>query len=101
MFQSDKKNNMSSILGPEIQVNGDLKIKGDILIYGTVIGNVECDGKVHTSKGSLVNGNINAGIHTVTWNGFNSDGKPVSSGVYLYIIKNDSFSAMKKMILMK
>jgi len=60
MFQSDKKNNMSSILGPEIQVNGDLKIKGDILIYGTVIGNVECDGKVHTSKGSLINGNINA-----------------------------------------
>ena len=49
----------------------------------------------------LINGNINAGIHTVTWNGFNSDGKPVSSGVYLYIIKSDSFSAMKKMILMK
>ena len=60
MFQSDKKNNMSSILGPEIEVNGDLKIKGDILIYGTVLGNVECKGKVHTSKGSLINGNISA-----------------------------------------
>ena len=50
---------------------------------------------------NLINGNISAGTHTVNWNGFNSDGKPVSSGVYLYIIKNDSFSAMKKMILMK
>ena len=60
MFQSDKKNNMSSILGPEIEVNGDLKIKGDILIYGTVVGNVECKGKVHTSKGSLINGNVNS-----------------------------------------
>ena len=60
MFQSEKKNNMSSILGPEIEVNGDLKIKGDILIYGTVLGNVECKGKVHTSKGSLVNGNVNS-----------------------------------------
>ena len=60
MFQSDKKSNMSSILGPEIEVNGDLKIKGDILIYGTVLGNVECKGKVHTSKGSLVNGNVNS-----------------------------------------
>ena len=62
MFQSDKnnKNSMSSILGPEIEVNGDLKIKGDILIYGTVLGNVECKGKVHTSKGSLVNGNVNS-----------------------------------------
>ena len=60
MFQSDKKNNMSSILDPEIEVNGDLKIKGDILIYGTVLGNVECKGKVHTSKGSLINGNVNS-----------------------------------------
>jgi len=60
MFQSDKKNNMSSILGPEIEVNGDLKIKGDILIYGTVLGDVECRGKVHTSKGSLIKGNINS-----------------------------------------
>ncbi len=58
MFQSDKNNNMSSILGPEIEVNGDLKIKGDILIYGTVLGNVECQGKIHTSKGSIINGNV-------------------------------------------
>ena len=60
MFQSDKNSNMSSILGPEIEVNGDLKIKGDILIYGTVLGNVECKGKVHTSKGSLIKGNVHA-----------------------------------------
>ena len=60
MFQSDKKNNMSSILGPEIEVNGDLNIKGDILIYGTVLGNVECKGQVRTSKGSSIKGNVNA-----------------------------------------
>ena len=51
---------MSSILGPEIEVSGDLKITGDILIYGTVLGNVECKGEVRTSKGSLVKGNVNA-----------------------------------------
>jgi len=60
MFQSDKNNNMSSILGPEIEVNGDLTIKGDILIYGTVLGNVECRGKVHTAKGSLIKGNVSS-----------------------------------------
>ena len=63
MFQSDKnstKNNMSSILGPEIEVKGDLKITGDILIYGTVLGNVDCKGEVRTSKGSLVKGSVNA-----------------------------------------
>ena len=67
------------------------------------------DGKVNLSVfdlnghrvKELINGDISAGGHTVSWNGFNSNGKPVSSGVYLYIIKNDSFSAMKKMILMK
>ena len=58
MFQSDKNNNMSSILGPEIEINGDLKVKGDILIYGTVLGNVDCKGKVHTSKGSSIKGNV-------------------------------------------
>ena len=64
MFQSDKKNstknNMSSILGPEIEVNGDLTITGDILIYGTVLGNVDCKGEVRTSKGSLIKGSVNA-----------------------------------------
>ena len=60
MFQSDKNNNMSSILGPEIEVNGDLKVKGDILIYGSVLGNVECNGKVHTAKGSSINGNVSS-----------------------------------------
>jgi len=60
MFQSKNNNNISSILGPEIEVNGDLKIKGDILIYGTVLGNVECNGKVHTAKGSLINGSVNS-----------------------------------------
>ena len=64
MFQSDKKNsaknNMSSILWPEIEVNGDLKITGDILIYGTVLGNVDCKGEVRTSKGSLIKGSVNA-----------------------------------------
>ena len=60
MFQSNKKNTMSSILGPEIEVKGDLAINGDILIYGFVLGNVECKGRIHLAKGSFVNGNINA-----------------------------------------
>ena len=60
MFQSDKNSNMSSILGPEIEIKGDLKIKGDILIYGTVLGNVESRGKVHTSKGSTIKGNVHS-----------------------------------------
>ena len=46
MFLSEKKSNMSSILGPEIEVNGDLKIKGDIFgrIYEFFLMKFSMDG---------------------------------------------------------
>jgi len=49
----------------------------------------------------LVEGHVKAGIHTVTWNGMNHVGVPVSSGVYIYMLQSDSFTAVKKMILIK
>ena len=40
MFQSDKLDNkMSSILGPELEIKGDVKVAGSLLIYGKVLGN--------------------------------------------------------------
>ena len=42
MFQSDKPdNNMSSILGPELEIKGDVKVAGSLLIYGKVLGNIQ------------------------------------------------------------
>ena len=67
MFQSKKTNNtISSILGPEIKIEGNIDAKGDLLIYGEVKGNVSSQGTINSSKGSLVQGNIsaqNASIH--------------------------------------
>ena len=61
MFQSKKTNNsISSILGPELKIDGDIKSKGDLLIYGEVAGNVISDGTINSAKGSVVQGNINA-----------------------------------------
>ena len=61
MFQSKKKiNTISSILGPEIKIDGNIDAKGDLLIYGEVTGNVSSSGTVNSSRGSLVQGNINA-----------------------------------------
>ena len=54
------KNNMSSILGPEVEINGDVKVAGDLLIYGKVYGNILSEGAVNSAKGSLIKGDINA-----------------------------------------
>ena len=50
---------------------------------------------------TLVDGQLPAGNHTVTWNGTNADGGQVSSGVYFYKISAENFSETKKMMLLK
>ncbi|MDX9925161.1 MAG: T9SS type A sorting domain-containing protein, partial [Ignavibacteriaceae bacterium] len=66
-------------------------------------GNVKLE--VYNSLGQLVNvlieGNQSAGRNKVTWNGKDSYGNSVSSGIYFYRIKTNSFSQVRKMILMK
>ena len=41
------------------------------------------------------------GSFTVTWDGRDDSGRPVSSGIYFSVLRAGSFSATKKMILMK
>ena len=57
MFQQNK-NSMSSIIGPDLEVKGDIDIKGDLLIYGKVDGNINCEGLVTTAKSSTVKGYV-------------------------------------------
>ena len=42
MFQSDKldNNKTSSILGPELEIHGDVIVSGSLLIYGKIFGNI-------------------------------------------------------------
>jgi Secretion system C-terminal sorting domain len=60
---------------------------------------------VYNTKGQkvkqLINDQITAGQHSVAWNGTDSYGKTVSSGVYFYKINSGDFEQTKKMILMK
>jgi cytoskeletal protein CcmA (bactofilin family) len=61
MFQSVKsENKSSSILGPELEIHGDVKVSGSLLIYGKVFGNIQSSGTIQTANGSVVNGNISA-----------------------------------------
>ncbi len=46
-------------------------------------------------------GRQNAGQYTFTWAGVNSAGRQVSSGIYLYEVKGEGFSARKKMLYLK
>ena len=61
MFQlNSMKNEISSILGPELEIHGDVKVAGSLLIYGKVFGNIKSNGSVRTATGSEIVGNISA-----------------------------------------
>jgi hypothetical protein len=50
---------------------------------------------------TLVNGEVDAGTHTVSWNGKDEAGKQVASGIYFYRLKTETFDQTKRMVLMK
>ncbi|MCK5051450.1 MAG: T9SS type A sorting domain-containing protein [Candidatus Cloacimonetes bacterium] len=50
---------------------------------------------------TLVNEEMDAGIHQIVWNGDDENNKPVSSGIYFYKLKSGVYTSTKKMILMK
>ncbi|MDY0151657.1 MAG: carboxypeptidase regulatory-like domain-containing protein [Candidatus Cloacimonas sp.] len=61
--------------------------------------------QIYNVKGQLVktleNSVKEAGNHTVVWNGKDSNGRAVSSGVYYYKMNAGKYSSTKKMIMMK
>jgi len=50
---------------------------------------------------NLVNTDMTAGYRSALWNGTDTYGKPVSSGMYIYQIQAGSFVQSKKMVLLK
>lgn len=50
---------------------------------------------------TLVNSEMSSGKHIVNWNGDNSLGEKVATGVYLYSIVTNKFTQTKKMVLLK
>jgi len=59
---------------------------------------------IYNINGELVSdhrGSSAAGHHVVTWNGTNSDGAPVASGIYFYRLEARDFNETRKMILLK
>ncbi|MFC1555789.1 FlgD immunoglobulin-like domain containing protein [candidate division KSB1 bacterium] len=50
---------------------------------------------------TLLNTTVPAGEHGEYWDGTNDSGVPVSSGIYFYRFSAGSYSAVKKLILLK
>ena len=50
---------------------------------------------------TLLNESINEGVHTRVWNGLDTHGNTVASGIYFYRLSTDSFQSARRMILIK
>ncbi|HUI29469.1 MAG TPA: T9SS type A sorting domain-containing protein [Candidatus Acidoferrales bacterium] len=50
---------------------------------------------------TILDGEMSPGPHVVTWDGRNLHGEVLPSGVYFYRLSTSSFSAVKKMVLLK
>ncbi len=59
MFQSDKQSNtLGSILDPNIEINGDINVSANLIVYGKINGNVISTETINTAKNSIINGNL-------------------------------------------
>jgi len=85
--------NYPNPFNPETTISFSVKDKGHVKV------------NIYNVKGqlvkTLVNDNMNAGKHTIVWNGRDNAGKAVSSGVYFYKMSAGKYSSTKKMIMMK
>ncbi len=50
---------------------------------------------------TLVDQQLSAGYHSITWSGLSDAGQPVSSGIYMYRMESDGFTEVKKMMFLK
>ena len=73
MFRSSKPGkSSSSILSADVEVYGDLKVSGSILVYGKIFGSVESKGSIRMGKGSFIKGEVKA-IEAVINGNINGD----------------------------
>jgi len=89
----------------ELSQNSPNPVSKETQICYQLPENCQVSLKVYNLAGQLVNILVDetkpVGKHMVTWSGIDGNGNKVSQGVYLYRLTADSFSATKKLILLK
>jgi hypothetical protein len=85
--------NFPNPFNPSTTIKFDLKDKGLVTL------------KVYNVAGqlvkTLVNGEMDATTHSITWNGTNDRGGAVASGIYFYKMDTKDFSQTKKMVMLR
>ncbi|MBN2830646.1 MAG: T9SS type A sorting domain-containing protein [Candidatus Cloacimonetes bacterium] len=85
--------NYPNPFNPETTISFSLEKAGNVeLSIYNILGQ-----KVQT----LQNGFTGAGNHSLVWNGTDSKGKTVPSGIYLYKLTEGTYTFTRKMILLK
>ncbi|MCD4651713.1 MAG: carboxypeptidase regulatory-like domain-containing protein [Candidatus Cloacimonetes bacterium] len=85
--------NIPNPFNPETAIHYTMNQSGHVVI------------EIYNAKGqrvnTLVNAVMDAGNHSVVWNGKDANGKSVKSGVFFYRMKTGRYTSTKKMILLK
>ncbi len=85
--------NYPNPFNPETQIKFSLKEAANVTL------------NIYNLKGqkmrTLVDGELSAAYHTITWDGRDDNNNNVSSGVYFYKMRTEEYNSTKKMILMK
>ena len=86
--------NYPNPFNPSTQISSDIPQGGEnvmLNIYNILGQNVS----------TLVNGVMTPGRYTMEWNATDEIGNPVASGIYFYELRSPSFTARKKMLLIR
>ncbi len=86
-------NNYPNPFNPETTISFDLpqRDKVELVVYNLKGQKVK----------SLINEEMDMGVHKIIWNGTNNQGKEVASGVYYYRLSCRNYTKTNKMVLLK
>jgi hypothetical protein len=88
--------------GPTEKIAGDL---ADTTVRFAVpkagLGSVQVYNVMGQMVSTLADGYLEAGQHSVTWDGRDTDGNPVAAGVYFVMVRGEGYSSSSKLMLVK
>ena len=57
-----RANSIDTLIGEATTIEGNLKLKGNIIVYGKIIGNIDASGSINISPGAQIEGQLNADV---------------------------------------